>query len=91
MRSDMEILADPIKKLHSRHRLAKTWFEEALLLTPDSVNLERGVVEQAGLECVARMRTEYRSIFAKGLGVSRDLATVRKVCREFWLRARRPA
>lgn len=91
MRSDVEMLADPIKKLYTRHPRVKTWFENALMLTDEAAMLDHSTIMKAELGYVARMSIPERRTFFSGLGVSGDLGTVRKVCGDFWAKARAAA
>ncbi|KAF2094014.1 hypothetical protein NA57DRAFT_47577, partial [Rhizodiscina lignyota] len=91
MRSDVEFLAEPLKKLYGRHTRAKAWFYDALMLSNEAANLSQREIAEAELEMVARMPVEERKMFVRTLGLTVDLGTVRRVCGEFWQRARTAA
>src|ERR1700753_1666826 len=84
MRSDIEFLSEPIKKLYGRHPRAKTWFEHSLMITEESTTLDPTLISQAELSMVARMPINERKMLVRALGVTVDMSTVRKICGEFW-------
>lgn len=84
MRSDLEILADPIRKLFSRTPRSKSWFEAALTApADDSLAAQEQPDGGRGLQLAASTPQAAKTRFLSGLGVARDLPTVRKVVLEF--------
>lgn len=79
MRTDLEMLADPLKKLWSRHLRSRSWFEEALNISAEEAKRSQDM----GLQIVAAAPVQVKSRFLEQMKVARDLASVRKAMQEF--------
>lgn len=79
MRSDIEMLADPVKRFLSRSPRSRAWLESALSINPEVAAKENDI----GLQTVASLQPAVKSKFLASLFVAKDMNTLRKVLHEF--------
>lgn len=79
MRSDMETLSEPLRKLWLRHPRARAWFEATL-----SVGLDEAAQSgDVGLQMVAAAGDQVKWRFLEQVRVSKDPGSVRRAMMEF--------